>query len=125
MTSKFFGDRCVGYVIYTYVNEDEQAPWGVLRCLDSAAAAMIADGLFDTSPGIVIDPENCATIEIDGHKLLVEGAPLLIDHVALVYTPAGNKGVWTRDSDAGVLVTDEAAKVDAADKWEGAYDYYG
>ena len=113
MTSKFFGDRCVGYVIYTYVNEEEQAPWGVLRCLDSTAASMITGGLFDTSPGIVIDPANCATVEVSGRKLLIEGSPLCIDHVALVYTPNGNRGVWTRDGEPGVQV--DAAKVDAAE----------
>jgi hypothetical protein len=74
---------------------------------------MITGGLFDTSPGIVIDPANCATVEVSGRKLLIEGSPLCIDHVALVYTPNGNRGVWTRDGEPGVQV--DAAKVDAAE----------
>jgi hypothetical protein len=95
------------------VNEEEQAPWGVARILDKTAARMIEAGLFCTSPGVVIDTENCATTEIDGRKLLVEGAPLLIDHLALVDMSDGNKGVWQRDDAPGVQV--DAAKTDAAE----------
>jgi hypothetical protein len=32
--------------------------------------------------------------------MLVEAVPAFVDHVALVYTGDGNKGVWTR-SDGG------------------------
>jgi colicin import membrane protein len=82
MTSRDFGDSAVGVVVATYVRDDEL--WGVARVVDAAAAAMISEGVFDTSPSVVFDGD----------------AGAFVDHVALVYTGDGNKGVWTR-SDGG------------------------
>jgi hypothetical protein len=108
LTSTSFALTCVGYIIYSYVHPIEDAPWGILRCLDANAAKLIAEGVFDTSPGVIIAPENCATIEVEGRTLLVEGPPLLWDHVALVDHTDGNRGVWTRCGDTpGVEVTEQ------------------
>jgi hypothetical protein len=115
LTSRYFGDRVVGVILYSYVHPELDEPWGVMRCLDATAAKMIGAGVFDTSPGIVISPEDCAMTEVDGKKLLVEGLPRLLDHCALVYTGEGNKGVWTRDNEDGVGVDSVA--------WSAAYDY--
>jgi len=106
LTSAAFALTCVGYIIYSYVHPIEDAPWGILRCLDANAAKLIADGVFDTSPGVIIAPENCATIEVEGRKLLCEGPPLLWDHIALVDHTDGNRGVWTRSDSPGVEVTE-------------------
>jgi colicin import membrane protein len=48
MTSKYFGDSAVGVVVATYVRDEEL--WGVARIVDAAAARMIGEGVFDTSP---------------------------------------------------------------------------
>jgi hypothetical protein len=48
--------------------------------------------------------------------MLVEAVPAFIDHVALVYTGNGNKGVWTRSDGTngpGVKIT-ETSEVEMA-----------
>ncbi len=102
MTSQYFGERCVGFVAATYVNEDERSIWGVARILDSNASKIISAGLFDTSPAILLPPGKSAQANVGDHMCLVESEPLYIDHVALVYMGGGNKGVWSRDDGPGV-----------------------
>ncbi|MEJ0095426.1 MAG: DUF2213 domain-containing protein [Methylocella sp.] len=107
LTSRYFGERCVGSIVHSFVRNDEL--WGVARVLDSTACSMIAGGMFDTSPGVLLEPGASATVDIDGTPMLVEGAPMLLDHIALVYVGLGNHGVWTRTSGAngpGVEVTE-------------------
>ncbi|MEJ0093149.1 MAG: DUF2213 domain-containing protein [Methylocella sp.] len=107
LTSRFFGERSVGMVVHSFVRNDEL--WGVARVLDSTACSMIAGGMFDTSPGVLLEPGASATVDIDGIPMIVEGEPLLIDHLALVYTGAGNHGVWTRsngENGPGVEITE-------------------
>jgi hypothetical protein len=96
LTSKYFGDNCCGYCLWSYVHSERDEPWGVFRVLDANAAMILASGECDTSPGVVIEPENCSATEIDGKKCLCEGLAIC------------SKGVWTRDGDVGVLVTEES-----------------
>ena len=112
LTSKYFGDNICGYCLYSYVHPERDEPWGVFRVLDANAAIIFASGECDTSPGVVIEPENCSATEVDGKKLLCEGLPKLLDHLAIC-----SKGVWTRDNEPGVQV--DSAKTD----WTAAYDY--
>jgi hypothetical protein len=58
MTSQYFGERCVGFVAASYVNDDERSLWGIARILDSNAIKIIEAGLFDTSPAILLPLEN-------------------------------------------------------------------
>jgi hypothetical protein len=104
LTSRYYGDRSVGTVVFSYVDEGEQALWGVGRVLDSNAASMIDDGLFCTSPAVLLPPGQSVYADVGGCKCLVEAAPTFIDHVALIYTGAGNKGVWQRQDGRGVQV---------------------
>ncbi|MGA2793697.1 MAG: DUF2213 domain-containing protein [Roseiarcus sp.] len=104
LSSTTFGNTVVGVVVYARAEGD--ALWGVGRILDAAAADYIARGVFDTSPAVVFAPDRAgATIDVDGVPLLCEPPPMRIDHVALVYTLDGNKGVWTRQDVIGVKVT--------------------
>jgi len=73
---------------------------------------ILASGEADTSPGVLVDLEQCSSTTVDGKKLLCEGLPKLLDHLAIC-----SKGVWTRAGEPGVLVED--AKTD----WTSAYDY--
>lgn len=56
LTSRYFGDRIVGMVVHSFVDEDEQALWGIGRVLDDNAASMIEAGLFCTSPAVSLPP---------------------------------------------------------------------
>ena len=102
LTSKYFGENICGYCLYSYVHPELDEPWGVFRVLDANAATILASGDCDTSPGVVVDNEVCSTTELDGKKLLCEGLPKLLDHLAIC-----SKGVWTREGESGVLVTEE------------------
>jgi hypothetical protein len=109
MTSKDFGDYAVGMVVVSFVREEEL--WGVARIVDAAAARMMSEGLFDTSPSVVFDGDAGAFVDLpDGSgRMLVEAVPAFLDHVALVYTGDGNKGVWTRSDGTngpGVEITE-------------------
>jgi Uncharacterized protein conserved in bacteria (DUF2213) len=110
MDSKYFGDRAVGMIVHSYVKNDEL--WGVARIVDATASAMIQGEMFDTSPAVVFTNGQGAFVDLDDDKLLVEGNPDFIDHVALVYTGGGNKGVWTRNGNGpGVEVTETEKEI--------------
>jgi hypothetical protein len=98
--------RCVGSVIYAWPRDDEL--WCVARILDENAAAVLEKGEFDTSPSVVFSPDTNATIFVDGERLLVEGEPRLIDHLAIC--PAGVWGVG-RGAEPGVEVQEDERKV--------------
>jgi hypothetical protein len=116
MTSRYFGERCVGFVAASYVNNDEHSLWGIARILDSNAIKIIEAWLFDTSPAILLPPGKSARANVGDQTCLVESEPLFIDHVALVYMGQGNKGVWSRDDGPGV-------QVDQEPQHDAAYDY--
>ena len=108
LTSRYYGDAAVGTIIYSFVKDDEL--FGVARILDAMAGTLIAAGAMDTSPGVVFAPVKDGAgvfVELDdGSPMLVEGVPCLLDHLALVFTGEGNKGIWSRSEDSpGVEVT--------------------
>ena len=100
MSSAFFAGHAVGVIVHTWVDQKEDAPWGTARIVDANCAQLIADGVFDTSPGVLTNANECSETEVDGLRLVCEGPCRLLDHLALVDTRDGNKGVWTRSGDA-------------------------
>jgi hypothetical protein len=100
LNSDEFAKRVIGVVIYGYVRGEEL--WCIARVIDAAAATILDGGEFDTSPSVVFSPDENATIFVDGEKLLVEGEPRLIDHLAIC--PAGVWGAG-RGAELGVEVS--------------------
>jgi hypothetical protein len=94
LDSAEFGARAVGMIVYSFVRESDLM--GVARILDAAAIEILAGGA-DTSPAVQFAPNTGARITIDGKPLLIEGDPMLIDHLAIV-----SMGVWTRSAAPGV-----------------------
>jgi hypothetical protein len=94
LDSREFGARAVGMIVYSFVRGSDLM--GVARILDAAAIEILAGGA-DTSPAVQFAPNAGARITIDGKPLLIEGDPMLLDHLAIVV-----KGVWTRSSSPGV-----------------------
>lgn len=91
----------VGAIIFSWVRDQEL--WGVARVLDGDAAALLDSGAFDTSPAAIFAPNTNETVTLsDGEKLLVEGSPMLLDHLAIV--PAGAWGAG-RELESGVELT--------------------
>ena len=76
-----------------------------MRVLDRSAAAELIGGKYNSSPAVVLNGDENVVLDLDGERLLVEGCPKLIDHVAIC-----RKGVWTAPGDdPGVEITTQAA----------------
>jgi hypothetical protein len=96
LDGKSFYDSIVGVLIHGFAENDEL--YGIARIIDQRACAILDGGNFDTSPSVILDSQGIV-LQIDDDPLLIEGTPLLLDHLALVNTVQGNKGVWNRSSD--------------------------
>jgi hypothetical protein len=100
LDGKEFQDRIIGTIIYPFIGRDGvEDPsgtevWGIARILDPAAAELMREEKLSTSPGVVFrKPSEGTAIDIgDGEHLLIEGDPVLLDHIAVC-----DLGVWDRD----------------------------
>jgi hypothetical protein len=102
LNSSEFAARAVGMIVYSFVRDSDLM--GVARILDQPAIELLKEGA-DTSPAVQFAPNIGTRITIDGKPLLIEGVPMLFDHLAI--TPLG---VWTRQGLPGVENTELAAE---------------
>jgi 8-oxo-dGTP pyrophosphatase MutT (NUDIX family) len=110
LNSEEFAKRIVGTMFLPYIKMDEV--WGVARIYDSEAIKMIVNDQLSTSPSVVFrDTSVNYTIELeDGDKLLVEGKPSFVDHLAIC-----EKGVWDKGGDpSGIRVDSDGMNKDPA-----------
>ena len=105
LNSQEFAARAVGMTTHAFVRDTEL--WAVARILDSGANRILEAGAYeDTGPAVSFATGTALQrIEIDDKTLLIEPAPMLIDHLALCA-----RGVWTRDGEPGVEVTEEVVQ---------------
>jgi 8-oxo-dGTP pyrophosphatase MutT (NUDIX family) len=98
LDGKEFADRIIGTILLPYIQGDEV--WGIAKIYDDGAANLMATKQLSTSPAVVFrhtDGNVHAKLE-NGHSLLVEGKPSLLDHLAIC-----EEGVWDKGGDpAGV-----------------------
>lgn len=101
LDSQEFADRIVGTIMLPYVKGNEV--WGVAKILDEPTIRMIEQRRLSTSPAVVFRPDGgnrTATMQ-DGAKLLIEGKPALLDHLAIC-----EAGVWDKGGEpSGVAST--------------------
>jgi 8-oxo-dGTP pyrophosphatase MutT (NUDIX family) len=92
LDSKEFDKRVVGTVLLPYIRGDEV--WAIARIYDEATATLMSQEQLSTSPSVVFrnpDVEN-STVTLDGGQpLLIEGNPVLLDHIAVC-----EAGVWDK-----------------------------
>jgi 8-oxo-dGTP pyrophosphatase MutT (NUDIX family) len=92
LDSKEFDKRVVGTVLLPYIKGDEI--WAIARIYDEATATLMSKEQLSTSPSVVFrnpDVEN-STVTLDGGQpLLIEGNPILLDHIAVC-----EAGVWDK-----------------------------
>jgi hypothetical protein len=62
LTSREFADRCVGTVVYAFLQDD--CLRGVARILDKTAIEILQDGA-DTSPGVQFAPGTSKVLTLD------------------------------------------------------------
>ncbi len=95
-----FYDSIVGVCVYGFVEGTNLM--AIARVIDKHACAIIDAGRYDTSPAVLFEPTSGVRLDVDGDRFFVEDVPALLDHLALVDTSDGNKGVWTRGAEPGV-----------------------
>jgi len=121
LNSKEFGDRIVGSIFLPYIDGDEV--WGIAKIYDEGAARAMDEGNLSTSPSVYFEDlsVNTKLVTEDGRKVLIEGRPSLLDHVAIA-----ELGVWDKGGDpAGIrsesredstMTAEEKAAADKAKK---------
>lgn len=115
LTSDEFADRVIGTIFLPYIQG--QDVWGIAKIYDAPAIEAMQTKQFSTSPGVnFADPTVNTKLETeDGRKLLIEGDPSLLDHIAVV-----TLGVWDKSGPpTGVLNHSLTERVDSmADETE-------
>ncbi|MDE2391816.1 MAG: hypothetical protein KGL65_09435, partial [Rhodospirillales bacterium] len=94
--------RNIGAVMLPYVKGDEV--WGIARVYDGEIAEILARGELSTSPGVRLGEEGNGILPLGEDRLLVEGNPKLIDHIAIV-----PNGVWDKGGEPSGLRNDSMA----------------
>jgi 8-oxo-dGTP pyrophosphatase MutT (NUDIX family) len=93
LNSKEFKDRIVGTILLPYIKGDEV--WAIAKIYENSALNWMLDETLpniSTSPGISIDSnQNKVIIDPQGRKILFEGPPVVIDHLAICEV-----GVWDK-----------------------------
>jgi 8-oxo-dGTP pyrophosphatase MutT (NUDIX family) len=102
LDSKEYADRVVGAVFVPYIKGQEV--WGIAKIYDQKTAELMRDEQLSTSPSVVFRARsgNVKFEMEDGHTLLIEGKPSLLDHLAICA-----QGVWDKGGDpVGVVSAD-------------------
>lgn len=90
LTSKEFSDRVIGAVMLPYIQGKEV--WCIARIYDDQATAYIEQHELSTSPAVLCTGKKYRIGE--GRRLLVEGKPELLDHLAIL--APREAGVWDK-----------------------------
>lgn len=90
LDSDEFAKRVIGTLTNSWVADNGEV-WAIARVYDAEAAEIMATRQLSTSPTVTFSEMQDSIIKIDGQPLLVEGSPVLLDHVAIC-----EKGVWDK-----------------------------
>ena len=109
-----FRNRIIGTILLPYAREDKDEVWGIAKIYDLPAAEIMLEDDLSTSPGVVFRDPSVNEYETltNGDKMLIEGKPGLLDHIAICAS-----GVWDKGGKpAGVEIShriDDMADVKA------------
>jgi len=104
LDGRSFFELVVGICVLGFVEGDEL--WAVCRIIDDRAATILTSGFFDTSPSVTFGPDQNVVIQVDEAPFLLEREPQFLDHIALLDTSEGNRGVWNRTGDLGLEISE-------------------
>ena len=90
LDSDEFAKRVIGTLTNSWVADNGEV-WTIGRVYDAEAAEIMATRQLSTSPTVTFSEAQDSIIKIDGQPLLVEGSPVLLDHVAIC-----EQGVWDK-----------------------------
>lgn len=113
LTHDEFHERKLGSIFLPYLRPDKPDDvWGIAKIYDDDAAKAISDEQLSTSPAVAFGKmSGNQRFEMeDGETMLIEGKPMLLDHLAICPV-----GVWDKGGDpTGIESADAVA--DAASK---------
>ena len=90
LNSEEFASRTIGTITFAWIKGDEV--WGMARIYDTDAATNLSTRQLSTSPTVTGGDD--VLIDVDGEPLLLEGTPVLLDHLAIC-----EQGVWDKLGD--------------------------
>ena len=91
LTTDEYRDRAIGTIILPYIKGDEVR--GIAKILDMDAANLMMETHISTSPGVVFrDDKESFYVDLDGERVLVEGVPSYVDHLAICEVGVWDKG---------------------------------
>jgi 8-oxo-dGTP pyrophosphatase MutT (NUDIX family) len=100
LNSEEYADKSIGAVMLPYIKGD--SVWGIAKIYDDEAAEDMALQDLSTSPGVILGGVDDIRVKMkDGLVLLIEGDPVLVDHIALC-----PNGVWDKGGDPSGVRTD-------------------
>lgn len=106
LTSEEFADRAIGSIMFAFIVGD--AVHGIAKIYDETAADMMMNEQLSTSPGVVLRNVDDKVNFDDGSVLLIEGEPLLLDHVAVCAL-----GVWDKGGPAMGVINSTLTRMDS------------
>jgi hypothetical protein len=108
LNSEEFKERAIGSIVLPYIKGDEV--WGIAKIFDDDAAVAMQSTHRSTSPGVT-PPKGSIPLELnDGTKVLDEGLPLILDHLAIC-----EAGVWDKDGPPlGIRLDEAVSRKDAS-----------
>jgi len=90
LDSDEFAKRVIGTLTNGWVADNGEV-WAIARVYDAETAEIMATRQLSTSPTVTYSEVQDSIIKIDNQPLLVEGSPVLLDHVAIC-----EQGVWDK-----------------------------
>ncbi|WP_199637425.1 NUDIX domain-containing protein [Serratia sp. PAMC26656] len=107
LNSEEFAARTIGAIAFAWIQGDEV--WGMARIYDTDAAANLSSRQLSTSPTVTGGDD--VLINVDGEPLLLEGNPVLLDHLAIC-----EQGVWDKLGDPAGVKSDTLNEVQKMDE---------
>ncbi len=107
LNSEEFAARTIGAIAFAWIQGDEV--WGMARIYDTDAAVNLSTRQLSTSPTVTGGDD--VLINVDGEPLLLEGNPVLLDHLAIC-----EQGVWDKLGDPVGVKSDTLNEVQKMDE---------
>jgi 8-oxo-dGTP pyrophosphatase MutT (NUDIX family) len=108
LNTKEYVERNIGSAFLPYIKGDEV--WAIVKVYDEFAAKIMSENILSTSPAVVLRGDDPKIKAANGENFLIEGVPVLLDHIAICM-----KGVWDKAQEARGIASVTAGDLVMAD----------